>query len=80
MNASATINHSALRRDERAPRYAFGMDKDTFVRKAAKRSGFTVEEYEQYFAVTPCECGKRKCKGWQVRWKFGAERRREGNA
>jgi hypothetical protein len=27
--------------------------------------------------IVPCECGKPKCKGWALRWKFGAERRRE---
>jgi hypothetical protein len=56
------------------------MDRDTFVRKAAKRSGFTVEEYPTFFDITPCECGKKKCKGWRVRWKFGAERRREASS
>ena len=72
----ATINQSALRRAGSGSRYASCMDRDTFVRKQAKRSGFSVEEYEQFFSVTPCECGKRKCKGWLVRYRFGAERRR----
>lgn len=48
-----------------------------FERKAAERSRFTVEEFREFFAITPCDCGKRKCKGWHVRYKFGAERRRE---
>lgn len=47
-----------------------------FERKEAERSGFTVEELREFFAITPCACGK--CKGWQVWWKFGAQRRREG--
>ena len=72
----ATINQSALRRAGSSSRYASRMDRDTFVRKQAKRSGFSVEEYEQFFSVMPCECGKRKCKGWSVRYRFGAERRR----
>ena len=56
------------------------MDRETFVRKQAKRSGFKLEEFERFFSVTPCECGKRKCKGWSTRWKFGTQRRREGGA
>ena len=77
---SATINHSALRRDRSSSRYASRMDRETFVRKQAKRSGFKLEEFERFFSVTPCECGKRKCKGWSTRWKFGTQRRREGGA
>lgn len=53
------------------------MNRDKFVRKEAARSRFTVEEFLEFFDVQPCECGARKCKGWGVRWKFGAERRRE---
>ena len=56
------------------------MEREKFELKEAKRAGFTLKEFRQFFAVTPCECGKRKCKGWQVRWKWGTQRRREGNA
>lgn len=52
------------------------MDRDKFVLKQAK-GWDSVEEFLKYIAVSPCDCSKKKCKGWQVRWKFGAERRRE---
>ena len=41
---------------------------------------YLMEEFERFFSVTPCECGKRKCKGWSDKWKFMAQRRREGGA
>jgi hypothetical protein len=47
-----------------------------FERKEAERTGFTLEEFRRQFAVTPCPCGMRGCKGWQVRYRFRAERRR----
>jgi hypothetical protein len=56
------------------------MKLEKFERKEAERSGFTLEEFRQYVEVTTCDCGKRKCKGWQIRWKFGVERRRCASA
>lgn len=53
------------------------MDREKFERKAAKRSGVTVEHFREYHEITPCDCGHKDCKGYQVRYKFGAERRRE---
>jgi hypothetical protein len=47
-----------------------------FEQKIAKSGGWSsVEEMRKYLDVTPCDCGWSKCKGWQVRWKFGAMRR-----
>lgn len=48
-----------------------------FERKEAERVGVTVEHLREFHEITPCECGKSSCKGWQVRYRFGAERRRE---
>lgn len=47
-----------------------------FERLQAKRSGVTVEHLREFHEIAPCDCGERGCKGWQVRYKFGAERRR----
>ena len=55
------------------------MDISEFELKEAKRAGFTLKEFRQFLDVTPCACGKRKCKGWRVKWKFGTKRRAEGN-
>lgn len=52
------------------------MDKEKFVTKQAKNWD-SPEHFLQFHEVTPCDCGAKKCKGWQLRWKFGAERRRE---
>ena len=58
--------------------YVSRMDISEFALKEAKRGGWkSVDEFRQYHEITPCDCGKKKCKGWQVRWKWGAERRRE---
>jgi hypothetical protein len=51
--------------------------RSTFIRKEAARRGVPEEHLLEFHEVVPCECGKKKCKGWAVRWKFGAERRRE---
>jgi hypothetical protein len=51
--------------------------RDKFIRKEAERAGVTAEHLLEFHEVLPCECGKPKCKGWQLRWKFGAQRRRE---
>lgn len=57
------------------------MNKEKFERKQARRAGFkTVEEFRKYVAVIPCGCGKRKCRGWRVKYKLVRQRRREGNA
>lgn len=81
MNAGATINQSGRLDVASSRSYASGMDRDKFVRKQVKRGGWqSREQFEKFIAVIPCDCGKRKCKGWRVRWKFGAQRRREGNA
>lgn len=53
------------------------MKLEKFERKEAARCGVTVEHLREHYEITPCGCGKRSCKGWQVRYKFGAERRRE---
>lgn len=52
------------------------MDRDTFVRKQSK-GWDSAEDFLTYHEVSPCDCGKKKCRGWQVRWMFGAERRRK---
>jgi hypothetical protein len=49
---------------------------EKFERKEAARAGVTVEHLGERHAITPCDCGKKKCSGWQVRYKFRAERRR----
>lgn len=55
------------------------MDISRYEVKEAKRLNMTLKEFRQFFAVSPCECGKKKCKGWSVKWKFGNRRRAEGN-
>lgn len=47
-----------------------------FERKAAKRAGVTVGHLREFHEITPCKCGEKDCKGWQVRYKFRGERRR----
>ena len=47
-----------------------------FERKQAKRLGVTVEWLREHFDIQPCDCG-RDCKGWHIRYKLSAERRRE---
>jgi hypothetical protein len=53
--------------------------REKFIRREAERAGVTEKHLLEFHEVVPCECGKRKCKGWQLVWKFGAKRRREGN-
>jgi hypothetical protein len=52
------------------------MKREKFERKEAERTGFPLDEFRRQFAVTPCDCGKKKCDGWKVRYRFRAERRR----
>jgi hypothetical protein len=47
-----------------------------FERKEAERCGVTVDHLREFHEITPCDCGERSCKGWKVRYRFGAERRR----
>jgi hypothetical protein len=47
-----------------------------FERKEAERCGVTVEHLREFHEITPCDCGKRSCQGWKVRYRFGTERRR----
>lgn len=48
-----------------------------FERKEAKRCGVSVETLRKFYEITPCDCGISGCKGWQTRYKYGAERQRE---
>lgn len=57
-------------------RYGTVVKLEKFERLEAKRCGVTVETLREHYKIDPCSCGKPKCKGWQVRYKFGAERRR----
>lgn len=75
---SAIINQTGRLDSPITPRYSSCMTREKFERKEAERRGVTVEHLREYHEITPCDCGKPKCKGWKVRWKFGAERRREG--
>jgi hypothetical protein len=50
--------------------------REKFERKEAERAGVTVEQLLESHEITPCDCGEPKCKGWQVRYRFGTERRR----
>lgn len=52
------------------------MKLEKFERKEAERTGFTVDEFRRQFAVTPCDCGKKRCDGWKVRYRFRSEVRR----
>lgn len=56
------------------------MKLEKFERKSAKRAGVTIEHLREFHEITPCDCGKKKCKGWKVRYRFGAERRRLARA
>ena len=49
---------------------------EKFERKEAARAGVTVEYLREHHEITPCDCGKRRCEGWKLRYRFGAERRR----
>lgn len=53
------------------------MKLEKFERKEIERCGVTVEHLREFHEITPCDCEDPKCKGWQVRYKFGSERRRE---
>lgn len=55
------------------------MDITEYQTKEAKRLGMSLKDFRQFFTVTPCKCGKKKCRGWSVKWKFGSKRRAEGN-
>lgn len=53
------------------------MKREKFIRREAERVGVTEKHLLEFHEVVRCDCGKPKCKGWALRWKFGAERRRE---
>jgi hypothetical protein len=51
-----------------------------FLEREAERAGVTVEHLLEHHDVIPCDCGTKGCKGWQVRYMFGNERRRKASA
>lgn len=48
------------------------LNKEEFIVKCCKNNNMSIEEFNKFWDVFPCNCEYKKCEGWKVELKPGA--------